>query len=215
MMSVPGAFTLLYIPSVFLAPGDAASTANRIAASPMLYRFGIFSELLCGIFAVWLVMVLYDLFKDVDRRQARLLVGLVLAWVPMLFAITLLLAAPLVVLGGPKDLSAFDKPQVDALVLGLLGWRAQGLRVLTMYWGLWLLPLGVLVFRSGFLPRLLGVLVFIAGWSYVADCLTYFFLPDYGRIVALISTVPQAAGEAGFMFWMLIKGVRSEPLGAA
>jgi hypothetical protein len=79
-----------------------------------------------------------------------------------------------------------------------------------MYWGVWLLPLGILVYRSGFLPRLLGVLVVIAGCTYVVDCLAYYFLPDYARIVALASMLPQAAGEAGFVGWLLIKGTREE-----
>ena len=84
-----------------------------------------------------------------------------------------------------------------------------------MYWGLWLLPLGILVCRSGFLPRLLGVLVIIAGCSYVVDCLAYYFFPDYARIIALISTLPQAAGEMGLTGWLLIKGVRTERLEAS
>ena len=76
---------------------------------------------------------------------------------------------------------------------------------------MWLLPLGILVYRSGFLPRALGVLVFIAGCSYVVNALTYFFLPQYARIGSLIAVIPQFAGDARFMFWMLIKGVRGVP----
>jgi hypothetical protein len=83
-----------------------------------------------------------------------------------------------------------------------------------MYWGVWLLPLGILVYRSGFLPRLLGVLVFIAGCTYVLNCLAYYFLPEHARMIARASMLPQAAGEAGFTGWLLIKGARPEPLEA-
>jgi len=207
-MGLPGAFTLVYIPSAFFVRGDAAATAQRIAASPMLYRVGVLSELVSGAFAVWLVMVLYDLFKDVDKTLARVMVGLVLAMVAMGFATTLVLAAPIVLTGGERYLSAFDKQQLDALTLGAIGLRNQGIRAVAMYWGLWLLPLGALVFRSRFLPRIIGVLVIAAGVSYVITSLTYFFFPQYGGLVAGLSTAPQAAGEGGFAFWMLIKGVK-------
>jgi Domain of unknown function (DUF4386) len=208
-MSAPGAFAILIIPSVFVVPGDATATATRIAASPALYRLGVFADLMCGVFAIWLAMVLYDLFKDVDRRQARLLVGFVLAMATTGFALTVLMAAPLLLTGGAGYLSAFDKRQLDALTLAFWGLRNQGIRALTMYWGVWLLPLGILVYRSEFLPRLLGALVFVAGCSYVVNCLMYFFLPQYAHIGALVATLPQAAGEGGFMGWTLIRGVRS------
>ncbi len=209
-MGLPGGFAIVGIPSVFLVSGDATATASRIAASPMLYRFGVFADLMCGVFAVWLVMVLYDLFKDVDRNQARLMVGFVFGMVAIGLVNTVVMAAPLVLTSGAGYLSAFDKQQLDALTLGFVGLRSQGIRAATMYWGLWLLPLGILVYRSGFLPRLLGVLVIIAGCSYVIDSVAYYFTPDYARIVALISTLPQFAGEMGFTGWMLIKGVRTE-----
>ena len=214
-MGLPGAFTLVYIPSKFLVPGDATETASRIAAAPGLYRFGVFADLMCGVFAVWLAMVLYDLFKDVDRGQARLMVGFVFGMVAAGLVCTLMLAGPLVTTSGASYLSVFDKHQLDALTLAFLGLRSQGLHAATMYWGVWLIPLGILVYKSGFLPRLLGVLVIIAGCSYVVDCLVYYFLPDYGRIVANASTLPQAAGELGFTAWMLIKGVGTEHLKAA
>src|SRR3982751_3304420 len=116
-MGLPGAFTLVYIPSHFVVRGDAAATAQRIAVSPLFYRIGVLSEVLSGAFAVWLVMVLYGLFKDVDRMQARLMVGLVLAMVAMGFATTMALAAPIVLTSGVHYLSVFDKQQLDALTL--------------------------------------------------------------------------------------------------
>jgi hypothetical protein len=209
-MGLPGAFALVYIPSVFIVPGDATATASRIAASAGLYRVGILADLLCGVFAIWLAMVLYDLFKDVDRKQARLMVGFALGMMAIGAVLTVLMAAPLVLTSGATYLSAFDKHQLDALTLGFWGLRLQGIHGATMYWGVWLLPLGILVYKSGFLPRLLGVLVIIAGCSYVVDSLVYYFLPDQAAIVALISTLPQAVGEIGFTGWMLIKGVRPD-----
>jgi hypothetical protein len=214
VMGLSGAFTLLYIPSVFLVLGNATATAGRITESPGLYRFGVFADLMSGVFAVCLAVVLYDLFQDVDRGQARLMVGFVFGMVAVGLVNTVLMAAPLVLTSGATYLSAFDKNHLDALTLGLFGWRGQGIRAATMYWGVWLLPLGILVYRSGFLPRLLGVLVFIAGCTYVLNCLAYYFLPEHARMIARASMLPQAAGEAGFTGWLLIKGARPEPLEA-
>jgi hypothetical protein len=207
-MSIPGGLAILYFPSLFVVAGDATATANRIAAAPGLYRLGIFADVLCGVFAIWLAMVLYDLFKDVDRKQARLLVGFVFGMVAMGLVDAALMAGPLVLTSRAAYLSAFDKHQLDALTLAFVGLRNQEIRAATMYWGVWLLPVGILVYRSGFLPRLLGVVVLVAACSYVVDCVAYYFLPEYARIIALISTVPQAIGEMGFAGWMLIKGIQ-------
>lgn len=208
-MGLPGAFALISMPRIFLVPGDATATASRIAAAQGLYRFGVFADLICAVFAVWMVMVLYDLFKNVDRGQARLMVGFALGMVAIGLVNTVLMAGPLVLMSGSGYLSAFDKHQLDALTLGFLGLRSQGIHVATMYWGLWLLPLGILVYKSGFLPRMLGVLVFIAGCSYVVDSMAYYFFPEYARIIANVSTLPQGAGEIGFSGWLLIKGTRA------
>ena len=118
-MSLPGAFTLVYIP-YFSLSGDAATTTSRIAASPALYRLGVFAELMCGVFAIWMAMVLYDLFKEVDRKQARLLVGFVFAMVAIGLVNMVVLAGPLVLTSGASYLSAFDKHQLDSLTLGFL-----------------------------------------------------------------------------------------------
>jgi len=208
-MGLPGAFALISIPKLFLVPGDATATASRIAAAQGLYRFGVFADMICAIFAVWMVMVLYDLFKDVDRGQARLMVGFALGMVAIGLVNTVLMAGPLVLTSGSGYLSAFDKHQLDALTLGFLGLRSQGIHVATMYWGLWLLPLGILVYKSGFLPRVLGVLVLIAGCSYVVDSMAYYFLPEYARTIANVSTLPQGAGEIGLSGWLLIKGAKT------
>ena len=94
--------------------------------------------------------------------------------------------------------------------------RGQGIVALNAYWGLWLLPLGVLVYRSGFLPRILGVFLLVAGGAYVVSTVTYFLLPAYYRLVFLLAAAPAGAlGEGGLVGWLLIKGVRTERLEAS
>jgi hypothetical protein len=210
-MGLAGAFGLVYFPSAFLVRGDAAATAARITASPLLYRFAVVVELSAGVLFICAALALYELLKDVDRVQARAMVALVIAQVAMGFALLLTQIAPLVLLGGAKYWSAFDRPQLEALALGALTLRGQGIGAISVYWGLWLLPLGALVYRSGFLPRIIGVFLIVAGVGYVVSTLTFFFLPAYYRLVFTAITTPAAAlGELGLVSWLLIKGARDD-----
>lgn len=208
VMGLPAAFTLVYIPSVFFVGGGAAATTARIAAQPLLYRMGVLGEFLGGVFALWMAMVLYELFGEVNRTQARLMVAFVIGMAMTTFATTLALAAPIVLTSGAPYLSAFEKSQLDALTLAAIGIRNQGINAAMMYWGLWLLPLGALVYKSRMLPRIIGVFVLMAGVAYIIDSLTFFFFPHYGPMVFNLSTVPCGLGEVSFMLWMMIKGVK-------
>jgi hypothetical protein len=169
--------------------------------------------LVAGVFAIYLAMTLYQLFKDVDRNQARVLVAMVLVQVPMWFALTLTQLAPRVLLNGSSYWSVFDKAQLDALALGFLGLSSRGVGAMSAYSGLWLLPLGLLVYRSGFIPRLLGVFVIVAGWSYLVSAATYFVLPGYYRIVFWSAAPLYGLGEIGIIGWLLVKGAKDEALG--
>jgi hypothetical protein len=209
-------FSFTYFASAFMVKGDAAATANRIASAPLLYRLAVISNLMAGVLSIYMVLTLYRLLKDVDRGQARLMVALVLVQVPMAFALMLVQIAPLVLLNGSDYWSAFDKHQLDALALGFLNLFSQGIGALNAYWGLWLLPLGVLVYKSGFLPRIIGVFLVIAGFAYVLSTVTWFLFPAYYRLVFLIVTAPAAGlGEIGIIGWLLIKGVRTERMASS
>lgn len=205
------AVTLMYFPKAFVVRGDATATALRILSSPMLYRAAVLGDLLAGVLSIYMAMTLYQLFRDVDRGQARLMVAFVLVQVPFAFAIMLMQIAPLVLLNGSGDWSAFDKHQLDALALGFLSLRGQGIGAMSAYWGIWLVPLGILVYKSVFIPRTIGVFLIIAGGAYVASTLAFFFFPAYYRSVFNMITAPAAAlGEIGFVGWVLIKGVRDD-----
>lgn len=209
-MGLFSAIGLVYFPSRFVVQGDAAATAAQIASAPLLYRLWTASDLTVGVFSIYLAMTLYQLFKDVDRNQARVLVAMVLVQVPMWFALTLIQLAPRVLLNGSSYWSVFDKPQLDALALGVLGLHARGVGALSAYWGLWLLPFGLLVYRSGFIPRLLGVFLIVAGSSYLVSAATFFVFPAYYRIVFWGAAPLYGLGEIGIIGWLLIKGARED-----
>jgi hypothetical protein len=122
--------------------------------------------------------------------------------------------AALTLFRGPAFLSAFDKPQRDALGTLFLHLRGQGLVVEQIFWGLWLFPFGLLVMRSGFIPKILGVLLIINGFAYVVASLTELLAPAYANLVERFALIPET-GELWIMLWLLIKGVRAQPPVAA
>jgi hypothetical protein len=121
--------------------------------------------------------------------------------------------AALILFRGAEFLSAFDRSQLDALGMLFLRLRGQGLVVNEIFWGLWLFPFGLLVMRSGFIPRILGVLLIINGFAYVVASLTSLLAPAYANLVERIALIP-ATGELWVMLWLLIKGVRAQPSAA-
>ena len=191
--------------------GDAAATAGNIASSSLLYRFGIVADLVNQVGFILLVVVLYELFKDVNRRHARLMVAFVLVQVAMSSAILITQTAPLVLVSGGDYLAVFEKKQLDAATLGVLTLRGRAIIALGVYMGLWLLPLGALVYRSGFIPRIIGVLLIVASCAYVVSSVTFFLLPNYFRFTSLFMMVAAAVGEISIVGWLLIKGVKATP----
>jgi hypothetical protein len=160
---------------------------------------------------VFLVLALYQLLKGVNKRQASLMVALVLVQVPMAFANTLCGLAPLVLSNGAGYWSAFDKHQLDAMTMGFLSLQSYGTSAVMALWGLWLLPLGILVFRSGFIPRILGVFLIIGCFGWLAISVTSLLFPAYARIANQF-TILAAIGEVLIILWLLIKGARTAPL---
>ncbi|MDP9193328.1 MAG: DUF4386 domain-containing protein [Acidobacteriota bacterium] len=211
LMAITGAFSIMYIPSTFIVPGDAAATAGRIQASETLYRAGIASDLVTQLLFIALVLILYQLLESVDRRVASLMVILVLVSVPMAMINTLNLAAPLILSSNAAFLSAFAKPQLDALSLTFLNLRGHGVSTVSIFWGLWLFPFGLLVYRSRFIPRILGVFLMAGCFAYLIDSFTALLLPAYAPTVSQFTVIPLAIGEFAMIFWLLIRGVRETP----
>jgi Domain of unknown function (DUF4386) len=209
LMGVTAAFGL-NIPGAFIVRGDAAATAAKIASSQLLYRFCVVCDLASQVLFVFLALALYQLLKEVNLRLAALMVALVLVQVPMGFASMLCGIAPLVLANGADYWSAFDQHQLDALTMGFLRLRGYGTDAVTALWGLWLLPFGLLVFRSGFMPRILGVFLIIGCFADLTVSATSLLFPAYGSLVHKLLAL--GVGEVLIILWLLIKGARTEPL---
>jgi Domain of unknown function (DUF4386) len=205
---------LLYVPSALIVSDNAAATANNILASEIVFRACIVSELVGAILFVFLVRTLYRLLTGVDKTYASLMVTLVLVSVPITSLNVLNDMVALTLLHGAKFLSVFDQPQRDALAMLFLGLHGDGTNLANIFNGLWLVPFGILVMRSGFIPRILGILLIADGCALAAVSLTALLLPAHLDIVSRVAIIPEL-GELWMMAWLLIKGVREQPLPAA
>jgi hypothetical protein len=201
---------LLYVPSKLIVSGDATATTNNIRASEWLLRIGIASELIHQIIFVFVVLALYRLFKAVSETHARQMLVLgALVSVPIVFVNVLNEIAALLLVSGAGFLSVFPKSQLDALAYLFLRLHGQGINVVSIFWGLWLFPFGTLVIRSGFIPRVFGVLLMIAGVANLGNCFTALLLPQYAPLVSLVAAPLQLA-ELPIVFWLLIWGAKGK-----
>lgn len=213
LVSIPGFFALIYVPNKLIVHGNAVATANNIAASERLFRVGIACNLISQILFIWVAVALYDLFRDVNRRHALIMMGLIVVSVPITLLNELNAIAALLVIRGADFLPLFNPPQRNALAMLFLNLHSQGFVIAEIFWGLWLFPLGLLVYRSGFLPRILGVLLMLNCLSYVVNSLTSILAPQHGHFVSPWMK-PLGFGELIFMFWILVMGANPKPLAA-
>jgi len=213
LVSIPGAFALIYVPSKLIVHGNATATASNIAASETLFRLGIAAQLISQAGFIFVALALYNLLKGVNRRHASLMVTLIVLSIPIAFLNELNAIAALVLVRGADFLSIFEKPQRDALAMLFLNLHGHGFDVAEIFWGLWLFPLGLLVYRSRFLPRFLGVWLAIGGFAYVILSLTGILLPQYQDKVFTYSQ-PATFGEVALMLWLVIKGAKPPALDA-
>jgi Domain of unknown function (DUF4386) len=214
LTSIDGFFALAYVPGKLIVHGNATATANNIVASEGLFRLGIAAGLIGQAGFIFVALALYDLLKGVNRRHATLMVILIVVSIPIAFLNELNAIAALLFVRGADFLSLFEKPQRDALAMLFLKLHGQGFVVAEIFWGLWLFPLGLLVYRSRFIPRFLGAWLIFAGVAWVILSLTGVLFPQYQNKVDTYSQ-PAIVGEIAFMLWLLIKGAKPPVLDAA
>lgn len=208
LMGLTGAFGIMYVPSQIFVWDNATTTAQNILAQESLFRLGILSQLASQVLFIFLVLSLYRLLKNVNESYAKQLVALVFVGVPIGFLNMLNQLAALILLSDADFLKPFDPEQITALTMTFLKLYEQGITIVQVFWGLWLIPFGLLVYRSAFIPRILGIILVVGGVGYVLSSITGVMWPSLMGTVAPIVTIPSAIGEFGIIFWLLIKGVR-------
>lgn len=207
LTAVLAPFSLIYVPSALIVWRDATATAKSILAHETLFRVGIVADLTSLVIFIFLVMALYRLLSGVSKTHAALMVALVLVSVALGFMNELNHLAALTLFRGADVLAAMAASQREAQAMLFLRLYGLGTVINEIFWGLWLLPFGILVFRSRFLPRVLGVWLVVNGFAYLALSLTGLLLPQCQDMAFRIA-LPAMFGELAIALWLLIMGAK-------
>jgi len=204
IMTIFAIFAEFFVRQSLIVPGDAATTANNIMANELLFRSGICSFIIVIILDVVVAWALYVLLKPVNKS-----LSLLTAWFRLVYATIFGIAlanlfSVLLLLNGADYLTVFETDQLHAQVMSFLNAFSYGWDIGFVFFGLHLFVLGYLVFKSGYIPRILGVLLIIAGLGYLIDSFGKFLLPNYDATIAQFTFI----GELLLMLWLLFKGVK-------
>jgi hypothetical protein len=207
LLALFGPFSMMYVAGRLIVPGDAEATATTIMASEGLFRAGILSDAIIFLIEIVLSALLYVLLRPVSKPLALAAAFARLAMTAIQGINLINYFAVLLLLGGSDYLKAFAPEQLHSLALLFLNLHGDGVLIWQAFFGLHCLFLGYLVYTSGYFPRLLGILLVLAAFGYLADSLGNFLLPQYEELFGLIVAVTAFTGELSFTLWLLIKGV--------
>ena len=207
ILVITGVFSIMYVSSQIIVQGDAVTTAKNILAKEFLFRAGIINDLISNTIFVFLALVLYRLLEQENRNQAKLMVALVIVQIPVVFIMGAFNLTSLMLFKG-ELLQTFELNQRQDLAMLFLKINDYGTLTIEMFWGLWLLPFGLLVYKSRFIPRIFGILLIIAGIAYINSSLISLLFPSYSAIVNQPTLLLVAIGEISITLWLLIKGVK-------
>lgn len=206
-----GPLRLLYIPNKLFVHDDAAATAANIAAHQTLFQLGIFVDTWGGVVLVFLTLAFYRLFKDVDRYQTQLLVitgGIVPG--AIYFLNTVNDAAALILVRGGDWLSAFTEAQRDALAYFFTRLHFQVVVSAEVLWGVWLIPMGILILKSCWFPRVLGWWLFLDGATWILISYANMFLSPASVDTISNWSIPLQFGEVAVTLWFLVMGAKEK-----
>jgi hypothetical protein len=211
LTAVLAPFSLIYVPSTLVVPGDAATTANNIIASEGLFRLGIVSDALVFLLEIAIIVLLYVLLKPVNQTLSLVAAFSRLAMAVIQGINLLNYFFVLLLLSGAGYLAVFSPDQLHALALLFLGAHELVALIWGLFFGFHLLVLSYLVYRSGYLPRILGVVLLVTALCYLTQSFGNMLLPQYAETFTTIGFL--AIIELAFPLWLLIKGVKDQPAG--
>ena len=213
LMVLTAPFSLIYVPSKLIVRGNALATADNILAHETMFRLSIFGDLIGHVIFICLAVALYRLLSNVNKTWAILMVSFVLVSAAVGYLNALNNIAAVILFRGGEFLDVIDKTQRDALGMLFVRLHSNGEFISEIFWGVWLFPFGLLVYRSGFLPRLLGVWLIVACFAWIALSITALFFPShYGAAFTWLQ--PAFFAEMAIMLWLLIRGANLSALPA-
>lgn len=210
---ITGIFSLAYVPKSLIVWSDAAKTFQQISQSESLFRMSLVSSAVCYAAFLLLPLVLYKLLGAVNETAAKLMTVLAVVSVPISMLNLQNKYGVLTLINAPNYLNTFDQSQIQTQTMHLLENYDSGILIASIFWGLWLFPFGCLVYRSGFLPRILGILLMLGCGGYLVNFVGNTMFENYsGSLLSSIASKPAAFGEIGTCLWLLIRGINKQAL---
>lgn len=208
---IVGIFSIVYVPSVLIVSGDAAQTAQNITENMWMFHAGIVGSLITQLIYIFVVLLLYKLFQTVNKTQASFMLVLALVAVPIAMINTLNRVGAILVLNGSSTyLNVFSTDQIHALMMLFLDMNQFGVYIASIFWGLWLFPLGYLISKSGYFPKNIGFFVMLGGVGYLVESFGNLLIPEYTGIASLLMPVANILemGELVFLIWIVFIGAK-------
>jgi Domain of unknown function (DUF4386) len=211
---VLGAFGELGVRKALLVPGDPMATANAIASSPLLWRLGVAGDLLMHVFDIPVIVILYVLLRPVNRDLAIFATLINVVQTAVLALNKLNLIVPILLVSGvdaanaPKVFVGFTTEQLNSLSFAAIQLHSYGFGIGLIFFGVACLARGVLIYRAGFFPKSLGVLIFVAGIAYLVNSFALIVAPNVAALLFPAILLPPLVGEGAFAVWLIARGVR-------
>ena len=204
-----GIFSLGYVPNKLIVWKDAAQTFNNIVYNEFLFRLGIYSSIICYVAFLFLPLFLYKLLEPINRFYAKCMVILAIVSVPISLISLQNEFSVLSFIGNNNYLSIYGTEQLQSLTMIYLKQYNNGILIASVFWGLWLFPFGYLVYKSKFLPKILGVFLILGCFGYLINFSGFTLFKNYSELgIAKFITIPGSIGEIGTCLWLLFISVK-------
>ncbi len=204
-----GVFAEFFVRSTIFVSGDVGATIENIRTSELLFRLGIVSDLIMSIAFFLFSLVLYLIFKKINKFQSLVMLASIMVAVAIYCINTLHQVAALVLATKPEYFSAFDTDQLNGLAMFFLRMHTNGYFIDQIFYGLYLFPLGYMIFKSGIIPKIIGIMLMLGCIVDLIDVGMYFLFPNHESIFFSNITIPADIGEISLCLWLLIKGVKN------
>ncbi len=206
LMGITTGFSLGYVDHRIYLPYDPVTTMSNILHLEWLIRLGVISSILGMIFFLFLANNLYKLFVSIDKNLTISMVSLIYTSIPITCAMLAIQLSVIQLTSGIGSFIGFDALQIQSLAMLLLGIYQNGIYIAGIFWGLWMLPLGVLVIKSNFIPKVFGVLLVVGGLGYFVNSTVSLLIPNYKSITSIGPSIGGIT-EIVFIIWLFVKGI--------
>lgn len=201
-----GVFGIIYIPQVLFVPNDLSATISNILANESMFRMSVVSAIVCALVTVLTAYFIHKVLRPVDKTLARLIVIFTCIVTPITMLNELNHIAILLILKNNEIKAAFSTNQIHSAIRFFIELHHYGLQIANIFFGLWLLPMGYLVIKSGYIPKIIGYLLLLTCFGYLIDFTAFYLFPDFNFKLSEYTWL----GEVLMVLWLLLKGVKLE-----